>query len=280
MNIANINPFIRFADLVNYRTSSGKVYVKDCRIFYISGGYADILIENQHYNLAEGCLFYCCGGSIYEISSQDGAEILAINFDLTQENKHQSESFLPIKYTDDLQKNSTLNINDSVFLCSHLFIQKGNQFKPQIKAIIKEFLSFRVLSREKSSSLLKALICDIHQSSIKASTTSFDAVNRVIDYINQNLDMQFTNKELADMANYHEYHLNRLFLQTTGLSIHKYILKQRIEEAKRLLQNTELSVSQIAEQIGFQNSAYFSNYFKSIIGMTPLQYRKNAGSLI
>lgn len=280
MNIANINPFIRFADLVNYRTSSGKVYVKDCRIFYISGGTADIIIENQHYKLEEGSLFYCCGGSTYEISSINGADILAINFDLTQENKDQKDSFLPIKYNDDISTNPTINITDSSFLSGHLFLEKGNVFKAQIKSIIKEFESFRLLSGEKSSSMLKTLICDLHQAAVRGNTTSFDAVNLVIDYINQNLNLQITNKELADMANYHEYHLNRLFLQTTGLSIHKYIIKQRIEEAKRLLHNTELPVLQIAEQVGFQNSAYFSNYFKNITGFTPLKYRKNMGSLI
>lgn len=280
MNIADINPFIRFADLVNYRTSSGKVYVKDCRIFYTSRGTADITIENQHYKLDEGSLFYCTSGSIYEISSPGGADILAINFDLTQENKHQNESFLPVKRTSDFVPKISTTISDSSFLSSHLFISKGTQFKPQIKAIIKEFESFRLLSREKSSSMLKTLLCELHQSSVILGASSFDTVNQIIDYINRNLNLQFTNKELADMANYHEYHLNRLFLQTTGLSIHKYIIKQRLEESKRLLQNTELSVSQIAEQIGFQNSAYFSNYFKSVIGLTPLQYRKNAGTFI
>lgn len=280
MQIAHINPFIRFADLVNYRTSSGKVYVKDCRIFYINGGQAEITIENQHYKLQEGNLFYCCGESVYDISSSVGADILAINFDLTQDNNKDTNSYLPQKYTNKIIINKKLNVTDSYFLGSHLYLPQGKLYKAQIKDIINEFQSFKLLSREKCSGILKQLLCDLHNATHTGSVASHNAINMVLEYINNNLQSEITNKDLAKIANYHEYHLNRLFLKTTGLSIHKYIIKQRIEEAKRLLQNTQLLVSQIAEQVGFQNSAYFSYYFKSATGYTPLQYRKNMGLFI
>ena len=63
MKLYEINPFIRFAALVNYKSKDNPVKVTDCRIFYITGGNADIFIENQHYTLQPGSLFYCCSGS-------------------------------------------------------------------------------------------------------------------------------------------------------------------------------------------------------------------------
>ncbi len=280
MTIAEINPFIRFADLVKYQTSSGKVYVRDCRIFYISAGCAEITIDNQHYKLSEDSMFYCQNGSVYEISSTNGADILAINFDLTQENKDQKDSFLPQMYNDSTAKMLQHDISDSPFLKGFLYIPNGSFYKSKIKAIITEFQSLRILSREKTSSMLKTLICEIHQNSGKKFSTAYKTINKILDYINHNLNLPITNNELAILANYHEYHLNRLFLQTTGLSIHQYIIKQRIEEAKRLLQSTELSVSEISEQVGFQTNAYFSRYFKESTNYTPLQYRKTFKSFI
>ena len=66
-------------------------------------------------------------------------------------------------------------------------------------------------------------------------------------------------------------------LHTTPMT---YITKYRISTALSLLQNTTLSITEIALSVGFNSSSYFSKIFREYMGSTPLQYRKNLSSII
>ena len=65
------------------------------------------------------------------------------------------------------------------------------------------------------------------------------------------------------------------FKKHTGISPNEYIIAQRISVACRLLAQTELSVKEIAGEVGYADQYYFSRIFKKKVGMTPLKYRKN-----
>ena len=83
MKLYEINPYVRFASPINYKAKHNPVKVTDYRIFYVTGGKADILIENQHYSLEPNSLLYCCGGSEYNIEAPNGFSPICINFDLS-----------------------------------------------------------------------------------------------------------------------------------------------------------------------------------------------------
>ena len=59
----------------------------------------------------------------------------------------------------------------------------------------------------------------------------------------------------------------------TGLNVKEYVTKIRIERACRLIRETDLSITEVAEQTGFSSSRYFSTAFKQHMGMTPSQYK-------
>ncbi|QHI69777.1 AraC family transcriptional regulator [Tichowtungia aerotolerans] len=69
-------------------------------------------------------------------------------------------------------------------------------------------------------------------------------------------------------------YLRHLFTQYTGLSPVKAIINARIEHAKSLLRNSELSIANIAEMCGFENQYYFSRLFKKVAGCTPSVFRR------
>ena len=69
-------------------------------------------------------------------------------------------------------------------------------------------------------------------------------------------------------------YLSRVFRTETGMKITDFLTRCRIEEAKRLLRTTDQSVSDIAVESGFESFSYFSTVFKKVVGMTPVQYRK------
>ena len=276
MNFCDINPFIRFAEHVFHpRLPESPVFVQDCRIIYCLSGRADIFIENEHFELIPNSLFYCSAGQIYTMQSE-GVKMIALNFDLTQKDNIHTEFYPRISVYDEktLPSIEPEVIEDSEFLNSYLFISNANNCIEHIENILQEFSSQKIYYRENSSALLKSLLVDLYRYSISGTQNSATAVSQIMDYIKNNYSKPLNNEMLSSMSGYHEYHLNRLFMKHAGTSVHKYILNIRINEAKKLLLTTEQSLTSIAENVGFNSNTHFSTYFKQIIGVSPLEFRK------
>ena len=73
-------------------------------------------------------------------------------------------------------------------------------------------------------------------------------------------------------------YLSRLFSEISGTTIEKYFIAQKIERAKELLAYGELSLGEIADELGYSSAAYLSSQFKSVTGLTPSHFRTMKGS--
>ena len=276
MNFCDINPFIRFAEYIYpQKLPTEPVFVQDCRILYVISGKAEIFIETEHFELIPGSLFYCCSGNVYSMQST-GLKMIALNFDLTQENNEHTEFYPRINISDDAKLPSIEweTVDDADFLNSYLFIANADDCLDSLKKILKEFSIQKMYYREKAGALLKGLLVELYRYSILGAQSSSTTVSQIMDYIKENFDKPLNNEMLSSMSGYHEYHLNRLFMKHVGTSVHKYILNIRINEAKKLLLTTEQSLTYIAEKVGFNSNTHFSSYFKQVIGMSPLEFRK------
>jgi AraC family transcriptional regulator len=100
-------------------------------------------------------------------------------------------------------------------------------------------------------------------------------LKQAIDYIQAHLGENVSLSELANTLGMSQYYFCRLFKQSTGLSPHQYLIHQRIEQAKRLLKNPDLSITFIAMECGFANSSHFAKCFCRVTGMNPKQFRKS-----
>jgi AraC family transcriptional regulator len=95
----------------------------------------------------------------------------------------------------------------------------------------------------------------------------------VTDYINDNITTEIKLSDLANLAGISQFHFSRLFKKSLGISPNKYVIKQRIEKAKSLLKNPQLSVTEIAFLSGFNSHSHFGKHFRQLTGFTPKQYR-------
>lgn len=68
-------------------------------------------------------------------------------------------------------------------------------------------------------------------------------------------------------------HLTTIFHEVVGITIEQFVILQRTERVKELLQYGELSLAEIADQLGYSSQQYLSTQFKSVTGLTPNQYR-------
>ena len=247
----HINPHIRFAEEITYSSKNRNVYAKDCRLFYIISGNGKLSIKNTDVLLRKNTLFYCCGGIDYTIDTEEHLHLFSLNFDLSQTHRRLIAPIIP-QNLNEIKNPSPIdfcNINDSSFLNSYFVLNNGKEFKNSIISIAREFSDQKLYFRETCSTSLKKLLIDLHKNNFEQQINSADTVNKIIEYINSNFTAEIKNRDLAEIADYHEYYLNRLFIKHTGMSMHKYILNLRINEGKRLLLNTNLSFSDIASQI-------------------------------
>ena len=103
-------------------------------------------------------------------------------------------------------------------------------------------------------------------------------LSAVIDYIHANLDEGLSLDALATVAHLSPYHFARQFRNSTGLPPHQFVIARRIDRAKQLLANNdEVSLAQVALEVGFSDQSQFSNHFRRLAGMTPRQFRSTAG---
>lgn len=99
------------------------------------------------------------------------------------------------------------------------------------------------------------------------------AVQSCCDYIQLHPAESLSIDLLANRLGYAKYYLSALFKKETGVLIGEYIKYTRIERAKVLLASTDLGVEDIWEAVGFSSRSVFSKAFRSVVGMTPREYR-------
>lgn len=115
----------------------------------------------------------------------------------------------------------------------------------------------------------------IGMSSVDNTTES--SMRRVIESFHENLGERITIDDMARTAMFSKFHFTRIFQRATGLSPGRFLSAMRLQEAKRLLLTTRLSVTDICTRVGYSSVGTFSSRFKSSVGLSPTAYRELNG---
>ncbi|MBZ4688056.1 MAG: transcriptional regulator, AraC family [Clostridiales bacterium] len=99
-------------------------------------------------------------------------------------------------------------------------------------------------------------------------------VKQATEYIQQNYHHNLKLENIADAVFLSPYYLSHIFKEETGHTVLEYLTKIRIEEAKKLLRNSQTNVKEVAYKVGYNNPSYFSKLFRNIEGVTPSQFRE------
>lgn len=103
----------------------------------------------------------------------------------------------------------------------------------------------------------------------------YDSIEKVIDYIEENLKENFSLEDLAKIACMSEFHFHRVFSFITNETIMKYVRKRRLTGASYELINTDKAIIEIAFDYGYESQESFTRSFKSLFNETPNKFRKN-----
>ncbi len=124
---------------------------------------------------------------------------------------------------------------------------------------------------------MTSLFCEIllkMQRHVKKREHPTGVAQEAKDYLNRHVTDPFDMAELCRQVSRSESQTIRLFKQHFGTTPYAYLLSKRLELAQRLLDNTALTVREIAQMLCFSDEYYFSNLFKSKLGISPSQYRR------
>lgn len=112
------------------------------------------------------------------------------------------------------------------------------------------------------------------EDAMNAGNAKYQHVYDAADYISKHYTQSISLDTLASRFYISKYYLCRTFKEITDYSVNEYVNIHRIQHAKRLLEETDLSISEIAHQMGYESITYFEKVFKTYMTISPLKYRK------
>ena len=98
-------------------------------------------------------------------------------------------------------------------------------------------------------------------------------LNRVREYIEQNLENNVSLAALAEVAGISLYHFAKAFKQSTGATPHQYVLARKIDRAKELLGDPDRNVLEASARTGFNDQIHVTKIFRRVVGVTPTEFR-------
>lgn len=141
----------------------------------------------------------------------------------------------------------------------------------EISRLVESCRSEEWLSDPECSLLIHRLLCNLLWGTGQKES---EAVGAAIRFIRENYRRSVTVGEAAAAAGFSEAHFSRVFKAQTGCAPYEYIQLCRVDEAKRLLLSTRLSVGEIADRLGYGSEGCFINAFRRKVGVPPGTFRK------
>ena len=243
-------------------------------IAIVLGGKAMHVVDQIQYPISERDVFVITGNTTHSFQNMKHLVIANILFDpIALEIDGQAHGLPGYRgmFESDNKKHNTfhnrLKLNDEAFeiMKKYLFELRAELnnheegFEVMAKSIFTKIVVF--LSRCYSDPTMR-ISGPLHR------------ITEVMKYIEDNHQEQITLDDLVKISHTSRRNLCRLFRQAMGESPINYLIRIRIAHACELLKNDSTGITQVAYEVGFQDSNYFSRQFKRITSLTPKQYRQ------
>lgn len=241
----------------------------EIEMLYVKNGAISVTVEERKYILNRGDIIF-----------------------IEPERVHTVSPFLlPLEYDAAVFSASALSLNSEHFFGKDIImpIINGNfEFSGIIDSSFKDYDKLKshvetLLNKESSKTAVFAslvgiisLIYDdeyIKKSSRQISKYSSD-IKKCLMFIDENYNRKIKLSELSGLIHVSENYFCGYFKKYTGITPFEQINETRVKKAAAFLSDWDLTVSEIAVKCGFENLSYFTRKFKSIIGCTPIEYRK------
>lgn len=248
------------------------------RIYYVEHGQAEVTMNKKTYQLSPGHLYMIppfvrhsdhCNGPFTHY-------YLHILDQQIQKNNIYEQNYFPFELNAEIYDlhlfKRLVELNPDGFL-KHSAPSSYDNSQTTIQ-VIQRFAQHTQKEQYEMEAIMMMFISRFYRQSVTINETNDSRVLRVQQYILQHISESLPLDDLAEMVGVCKDSLIRIFKRETGMTPVEYILNKRIEKAQIALLTQPSSMHDIAIQLGFGNQSYFASLFKKMMGITPLQYRK------
>ena len=271
MDYIRLNPVIRSVSLYEKINRTDECVGYDCRVIYVISGEITATVGGDKLgHLSPGNLLYIPAGVSYKLKSKY-VRAVVVTFDPFDTNPNPQERLSPVAVSEydtalchiegidgALGKYILLPDMESerdVFIrMSNIFTSAEGQYRAQISAMFKLIL-LKIIETADENALPARMVEELD------------------NYIRENVADEISNTEIGAVFGYHPFYVSRMLKERKGMTLRQYIISYRLKRAKRLLELSDKSASEIAEECGFTDASYFAKTFKGAFGMTPKEYR-------
>ncbi len=247
--------FINCAGALNHTNKiEQKSLRNDYYLMYMARGELDVFIEDKNFTFSGGSFLIISPHTRYSYASKEG----------------ERTYYLWIHFTGAFAKEFIERFGFSVN--TPISIAYPCDMPELWSSLFKEF----IINDEYFNDVTKGILFQIFTSFKRAADKEKDFLNSIM-YIHSNLNKQLKISELSKIEKISESAYRKEFKCFTGMSPLEYIIGQRIDNSKSLLETTNLSVFEISQRYGFRDVYYFSKLFKKKTGLSPAMYRKQRG---
>ena len=242
-------------------------------IIYVRSGFLTVSISGESYIGKTGDAFVVSPGNLHLMGSQTGI----VDY----------YTFLfPLKYisfrTDDMLDEKLLEPLNS----GHLMIcpRVNDTAKELCEQLIKTYEAkndeseSKITTQVRTKIILLQFILEMWKKGfvIENDTSGRNTVEKeMVSYIQQNFTGKISLREFGEQFHLSEKYISRYFKEHFHITLSQYVTYLRLEHAKQLLQDTDIPVTDVAMQSGYQNVSYFIRSFQKAYAVSPLKYRKN-----
>ena len=275
-----IRPFVRYAKVLHFSADydAKELRAYDNRLLYFFEGSAELRIDDKVYNAERGTLLLWNADHVYSLRAHsNGFSAIVINFDYTMCAKDCSLAIpmIEAKKFDESLRTEYVSFSDASEFNDVIYSDDMRSLETDLLAIDNEFINPRHNYVMMLSSMMTTLLVKVYRrlAQQRSSVSTSMLVTGVIDYIQKNYAQDISNSSIGAQFNYHPNYINRSMLNSTGQSLHQYVISVRVLHALELIQTTDMSITEIAKAVGFKSIKHFSQSFKKIYGFSPPHFK-------
>ena len=278
MLLKDIDPFVRHVrhfTVSETTPSAGKdVRTRDNRIFFVTDGEGDIIIDGKRERLTTDTLVFIRAGRTYKLTPTQKMSVVVVNFDFTNNFSTIKQSFHPFS-SDFPGVLEEVTFEDTDLLSTEIVLHSAPFLAESVRNLVNEFYGTSQWREPLLSASVKALVIEtVTKACERGESARSPLVQSVIRYMQEHYSERVENETFAEHLHFTPTYINRVFKAQMGVSLRQYLIALRVNIAKELLATGEYTPSEAAQAVGFEDYPHFSKTFKRLTGNTPQEYQK------
>lgn len=267
----------RILQCMRFRHKSGSNattrIVMDYEFDFCVGCDREMWIDNEHYKIGKGILVIRKPGQ--KVFSKGNYDCYMLTLDFSCRSLHTNYSRNTATQMQAPFESKIWDVLPSVFTPSHYndFIRIFEDLLSVNEVDINENSKTLLLINE----LLHLIISDAYMHSLPADNKDRTPIDEVCTYIKKHYMDEINLDDLAAIAHLNKNYLVRQFKKRFGISPIAYLIRIRMEYAKKLLTESNIPVKTVAAECGYKDSSFFNFYFKKTFNISPAAYRYKSG---